>query len=178
MNWHDYGMKEWSIDDVRGTRDGPIYIEGRRPVGVFVGVLLIVVGVPLLIALQGGWDPAWIVIVGIIAWVPALGRLISMWRVMLNHFSLTITENGIIDSSSYGFRRCIPWGAIRGFSVTEQFVHFAPDKRSPDYRSIPFVIRASLFNRQVIVAQHLHYPPTFLLAILDREKTASLARRQ
>ena len=54
MNWHDYGMKEWSIDDVRGTRDGPIYIEGRRPVGVFVGVLLIVVGVPLLIALQGG----------------------------------------------------------------------------------------------------------------------------
>ena len=142
MNWHDYGMKEWSIDDVRGTRDGPIYIEGRRPVGVFVGVLLIVVGVPLLIALQGGWDPVWIVIVGIIAWVPALGRLISMWRVMLNHFSLTITENGIIDSSSYGFRRCIPWGAIRGFSVTEQFVHFAPDKRSPDYRAIPFVIRA------------------------------------
>jgi len=100
-----------------------------------------------------------------------------MWRAVLNRFSLTVTESGIIDCSSYGFRRYIPWSVIRGFAASQQFVHFAVDRQSPEYRSLPWTVRASLVNRKVIVAKHLNYPSPFLAMILSREKDFSLVRQ-
>ena len=156
---------------------GPIYFEGKRPVTLFIGVLFILIGAPAVRILWGSWRHEWITFFVALAWVLSLCRLISMWRPVLNRFSLTITESGIIDCSSYGFKRYIPWSVIRGFAASQQFVHFAVDRQPPEYRSLPWTVRASLFNRKVIVAKHLNYPSPFLAMILSREKDFSLVRQ-
>ena len=162
---------------VRDAAYGPIYFEGKRPVALFIGVLFILIGAPAVRILWGSWRHEWITFFVALAWVLSLCRLISMWRPVLNRFSLTVTENGIIDCSSYGFKRYIPWTVIRGFAASQQFVHFAVDRQSPEYRSLPWTVRASLFNRKVIVAKHLNYPSPFLAMILSREKDFSLVRQ-
>ena len=173
------GMRQEPSDpsQVRDAAYGPIYFEGKRPVALFIGVLFILIGAPAVRILWGSWRHEWITFFVALAWVLSLCRLISMWRPVLNRFSLTVTENGIIDCSSYGFKRYIPWTVIRGFAASQQFVHFAVDRQSPEYRSLPRTVRASLFNRKVIVAKHLNYPSPFLAMILSREKDFSLVRQ-
>ena len=173
------GMRQEPSDpsQVRDAAYGPIYFEGKRPVALFIGVLFILIGAPAVRILWGSWRHEWITFFVALAWVLSLCRLISMWRPVLNRFSLTVTENGIIDCSSYGFKRYIPWTVIRGFAASQQFVHFAVDRQSPEYRSLPRTVRASLFNRKVIVAKHLNYPSPFLVMILSGEKDFSLVRQ-
>lgn len=170
-------LEPLDLSQVRDAAYGPIYFEGKRPVALFVGVLFILIGAPAVGILWGSWRHEWITFCIALAWVLSLCRLISMWRAVLNRFSLTVTENGIIDCSSYGFKRYIPWSVIRGFAASQQFVHFAVDRQSPEYRSLPWTVRASLFNRKVVVAKHLNYPSPFLARILSREKDLSLVRR-
>jgi len=170
-------LEPLDLSQVRDVAYGPIYFEGKRPVALFIGVLFILIGAPVVRILWGSWRHEWITFFVALAWVLSLCRLISMWRPLLNRFSLTVTENGIIDCSSYGFRRYIPWTVIRGFAASQQFVHFAVDRQSPEYRSLPWTVRASLFNRKVIVAKHLNYPSPFLAMILSREKDFSLVRQ-
>lgn len=165
------------LSQVRDAACGPIYFEGKRPVAIFIGVLFILIGAPAVRILWGSWRHEWITFFVALAWVLSFGRLISMWRPVLNRFSLTVTESGIIDCSSYGFKRYIPWSVIRGFAAGQQFVHLAVDRQSPEYRSLPWTVRASLFNRKVIVAKHLNYPSPFLAMILSREKDFSLFRQ-
>lgn len=161
-------LEPLDLSQVRDAAYGPIYFEGKRPVALFIGVLFILIGAPVVRILWGSWRHEWITFCIALAWVLSLCCLISMWRPVLNRFSLTVTESGIIDCSSYGFRRYIPWSVIRGFAASQQFVHFAVDRQSPEYRSLPWPVRASLFNRKVIVAKHLNYPSPFLVMILSR----------
>lgn len=170
-------LEPLDLSQVRDAAYGPIYFEGKRPVALLIGVLLILIGVPAVRILWGSWRHDWITFFVVLAWVLSFGRLISMWRPVLNRFSLTITESGIIDCSSYGFKRYIPWSVIRGFAASQQFVHFAVDRQSPEYRSVPWTVRASLFNRKVIVAKRLNYPSPFLARILSREKDLSVVRQ-
>ena len=173
----DMCLEPLDLSQVRDAAYGPIYFEGKRPVALFIGVLFILIGAPAVRILWGSWRHEWITFFVALAWVLSLCRLISMWRPVLNRFSLTITESGIIDCSSYGFKRYIPWSVIRGFAASQQFVHFAVDRQPPEYRSLPWTVRASLFNRKVIVAKHLNYPSPFLAMILSREKDFSLVRQ-
>ena len=170
-------LEPLDLSQVRDAAYGPIYFEGKRPVALFIGVLFILIGAPAARILWGSWRHEWITFFVALAWVLSLCRLISMWRPVLNRFSLTVTENGIIDCSSYGFKRYISWSVIRGFAASQQFVYFAVDRQSPEYRSLPWTVRASLFNRKVIVAKHLNYPSPFLAMILSREKDFSLFRQ-
>ena len=170
-------LEPLDLSQVRDASYGPIYFEGKRPVALFVGVLLILIGAPAVRILWGSWRHEWITFCIALAWVLSLCRLVSMWRAVLNRFSLTVTESGIIDCSSYGFRRYIPWSVSRGFAASQQFVHFAVDRQSPEYRSLPWTVRASLVNRKVIVAKHLNYPSPFLARILSREKDFSVVRQ-
>jgi len=170
-------LEPLDLSQVRDAAYGPIYFEGKRPLALFIGVLFILIGAPVVRILWGSWRHEWITFCIALAWVLSLCCLISMWRPVLNRFSLTVTESGIIDCSSYGFRRYIPWSVIRGFAASQQFVHFAVDRQSPEYRSLPWPVRASLFNRKVIVAKHLNYPSPFLAMILSREKDFSLVRQ-
>ena len=173
----DMCLEPLDLSQLRDAAYGPIYFEGKRPVALFIGVLFILIGAPAVRILWGSWRHEWITFFVALAWVLSLCRLISMWRPVLNRFSLTITESGIIDCSSYGFKRYIPWSVIRGFAASQQFVHFAVDRQPPEYRSLPWTVRASLFNRKVIVAKHLNYPSPFLAMILSREKDFSLVRQ-
>ena len=170
-------LKPLDLSQVRDVAYGSIYFEGKRPVALFIGVLFILIGAPVVRILWGSWRHEWITFCIALAWVLSLCRLISMWRAVLNRFSLTVTESGIIDCSSYGFKRYIPWSVIRGFAASQQFVHFAVDRKCPEYRSLPWTVRASLFNRKVIVAKRLNYPSPFLAMILSREKDFSLVRQ-